>query len=188
MNNMASNAPGAIMFITNTGLITTDGPMGPNIMTAAWTHQISYDPPLIMVNLEPDDASTKNILASKEFGVNLTSDTQNVLSSTAGKYSAKEFNKIALLKELGFNFYQGKKIKAPMVKDAPLNAELKLIKYETMGDHIIFIGEVIESSVNEEIKPVAYHRGKYWKIGENIPKPSDIIERITLLSEKHKKP
>ncbi|MSR71602.1 MAG: flavin reductase family protein [Candidatus Taylorbacteria bacterium] len=188
MENLASNAPGSKMFVTNTGLITSNGPMGPNVMTAAWTHHISYDPPLIMVNADADEATFDNILATKEFGVNLASDQQNVLSSISGKYSGKDINKIALLKELGFEFYDGEKIKAPMVKGAALNIELKLIKHEPMGDHIILIGEVLTSSVNKSAKPIIYNAGKYWKFGENIEKPEqDVLDNISKIAEKHKK-
>src|SRR3989344_5651874 len=187
MENLASNAPGSQMFVTNTGLITSNGPMGPNVMTAAWTHHISYKPPLIMVNAELGDATLDNILATKEFGVNLTSDQQNVLSSISGKYSGKNVNKIALLKELGFEFYDGEKIKAPMVKGVALNVELKSIKHEPMGDHIILIGEVLISSINESSKPIIYSGGKYWKFGENIKKPEQgVLDKINEIAEKHK--
>lgn len=180
MNNFASNATGSNQFVTNIGLITSNGPYGPNIMTAAWTHHVSYEPPLIMVNIEPDDATIKNILSTNEFGVNLASDVQNVISSVSGRYSGKNVDKISLLKQLGFEFYDGKHIKAPMVKGAALNAELKLIKHEVMGDHIIFIGEVMESIVNEAIKPITYNAGKYWKMGNNIPKPEQaILDKIS---------
>ena len=188
MENLASSAPGSNMFVTNTGLITSNGPMGPNVMTAAWTHHISYNPALIMVNAELGDATLENILATKEFGVNLASDQQNVLSSISGNNSGKNVNKITLLKELGFEFYDGEKIKAPMVKGAALNVELKLIRHEPMGDHIILIGEVLVSSVNESAKPLIYSGGKYWKFGENIKKPEQgVLDKITNITEKHKK-
>lgn len=188
MNNLASGALGSQMFVTNAGLITSNGPMGPNIMTAAWTHHVSYDPPFIMVNLEPEDATLKNILETKEFGVNIASDSQNVLSSISGRYSGKNVDKIAFLKELGFEFYEGNHMKVPMVKDAALNAELKLIKHEVMGDHVIVIGEVIDSRTNEIVKPIAYHAGKYWKIGENIPKPEqNVLDTISNLVQKYTK-
>lgn len=188
MNNLASNEPGSNMFITNVGLITSNGTMGPNIMTAAWTHHISYDPPYIMVNIEPDDATVQNIVATSQFGINLASDKQNVIASISGRYSGKNIDKIALIEELGYEFYDGKKIKVPMVKGAVLNAELKLIRHEEMGDHIIFIGEVIESSVDDQLKPISYNSGKYWKIGENIVKPKQsILDTITALAEKHKR-
>jgi flavin reductase (DIM6/NTAB) family NADH-FMN oxidoreductase RutF len=37
-------------FLTNVGLITTNGPLGPDIMAAEWTHHISYSPSLISVS------------------------------------------------------------------------------------------------------------------------------------------
>jgi len=188
MNNLALNAPGSNMFVTNVGLITSNGPVGPNIMTAAWAHHVSYEPPLIMVNIEPDDATVKNILATKEFGVNLASEDQNVLSSVSGNYSGESKDKISLLKELGFKFDKGKRINIPMIKGAALNAELRLVKHETMGDHIMIIGEVIESYVNETAKPIAYTNGKYWKFRDSISKPEQqVLDRITLLAEKYKR-
>jgi hypothetical protein len=36
-------------FLTNVRLITTDGPYGPDVMAAEWTHHISYSPSLIAV-------------------------------------------------------------------------------------------------------------------------------------------
>jgi flavin reductase (DIM6/NTAB) family NADH-FMN oxidoreductase RutF len=157
-------------------------------MTAAWTHHVSYDPPFIMVNIEPEDATVKNILETREFGVNIASNTQNILASVSGRYSAKGVNKIELLKELGFEFYEKKESDIPMVKGAVLNAKLKLIKHEVMGDHIIFIGEVIESTIDETASPIAYHAGKYWKVGETIQKPEQkILDKIEALAQKHKK-
>lgn len=38
-------------FITNIGLITSDGPAGLDIMAAEWTHHISYSPSLIAINV-----------------------------------------------------------------------------------------------------------------------------------------
>ena len=55
-------------FLTNVGLITTDGPYGPNVMAAEWTHHISYTPSLIAINVR-GDATAENIDHSKEFGV-----------------------------------------------------------------------------------------------------------------------
>lgn len=188
MNNLASGAIGAKMFVTNVGLITSNGPAGPNIMTAAWTHHISYEPALIMINLHVEDTTTENILSTGVFGVNIASDTQNVMTSTAGKYTGKDVDKIGLLKELGFEFYNGKYCNIPMVKNAALSAELRLIKHEPMGDHIIVIGEVIESLVNEDAKPLTYHSGKYWRLGENIPKPQqEVLDNIATLAGKYKK-
>ena len=51
-----------------------------------------------------------------------------------------------------------------MIRGAAMNAECKLVKREDIGDHVMFIGEVTEISTDENIKPLVYHNGKYWKL------------------------
>ena len=36
----------------------------------------------------------------------------------------------------------------------------------------MFVGEIIEISADENIKPLIYHNGRYRQTGEDIPKPS----------------
>lgn len=175
-------------FVTNVGLITSNGPWGPNIMAAEWAHHISYEPSLIAVNIHPWDATAENIIKSKEFGVNIATENQNIISSVSGRSSGKQVDKIAVLKELGVEFYKANKIKVLMVKGAALNAECKVIKQETMGDHIMFIGEVVESSVDEDAKPLLYHGGKYYKAGDRILKPDQKdLDKISKVIEKYRK-
>src|SRR3989338_173370 len=103
-----------VQFITNVGLITSKGHLGHNIMAAEWTHHISYQPGLIAVCIRPTDTTYENIRKSKEFGVNITATDQPTLASVAGGSHGKEFDKIKALKELGFKFYDAKKIKTLM--------------------------------------------------------------------------
>ena len=44
-------------FVTNVGLITSDGPYGADVMSAEWTHHMSYSPCLIAVNIRGHDAT-----------------------------------------------------------------------------------------------------------------------------------
>ena len=159
-------------FITNVGLITSDGPIGPNIMACEWTQHISYSPGLIAICIGHNSATTKNIRKTKQFGVNLCATDQNVMSSVAGGYSGKETDKISALKELGFGFYKAKKIKAPMVKGAAANIECRMFKEITIGDHIVFVGKAVAVSASNK-EPIAYHQGKYWSMTKNVRKPSD---------------
>ena len=48
-------------FVTNVGLITSNGPYGDNVMAAEWAHHVSYEPGLIAVCINPKDATHKNI-------------------------------------------------------------------------------------------------------------------------------
>ena len=173
-------------FVTNVGLITTDGPLGRNIMAAEWTHHISYSPSLIAVNIRGDDATVENIRESKEFGVNIAAEDQNVLCSVAGRYTGRQVDKISVLEENGIAvFYNAKNIKVLMVQRAAMNAECKLVKQEELGDHIMFIGKVVEISADENIRPLLYYNGRYWKLGEGIVKPApEILNRIEELAQK----
>jgi hypothetical protein len=61
-----------------------------------------------------------------------------------------------------------------------------LVKQEELGDHIMFVGEVIEISADENIRPLLYHNGRYWILGEAIIKPQpDILNRIEELAKKY---
>jgi flavin reductase (DIM6/NTAB) family NADH-FMN oxidoreductase RutF len=173
-------------FITNVGLITSDGPFGPNVMACEWTHHISYQPGLIAVSLGHTKATVENIRTTKEFGVNLCASDQSILASVAGGYTGSMYDKVNALKEIGFEFYKAKKINSLMVKGAALNIECRLYKEITLGDHITFVGEVVEASNNPDKVPLAYHKGKYWAMDKNLVKPSmEERERIKKVVEKH---
>jgi len=177
-----------VQFITNVGLITTTGPHGPNIMSAEWTHHVSYSPGLIAVCIGPGKATYENIRETKEFGVNIAATDQNVIASIAGGSTGKEVDKIKSLEALGFNFYKGKKIRALMVKGAAVNIECRLFKVIPLGDHTMFVGEAVEASLTLGKEPLAYHKGKYWLLGEIIQKPAeDQLQKIRETIEKFKK-
>ena len=177
----------AIKFVTNVGLITSDGPNGPNIQSAEWTHHISYSPGLIAVCLGRDRTTRENILVTKEFGVSLAAANQNIMASVAGGSHGKDVDKIGALKELGFRFYKAKKINALMVEGAILNAECKVAKFIELGDHTMFVGEVQEATAGKD-EPLVYHSLKFWKLGESMPKPAEAeFEKIKKMAEKFRK-
>ncbi|WP_148687640.1 flavin reductase family protein [Candidatus Nitrosocosmicus hydrocola] len=174
-------------FATTIGLITSNGPYHHNIMACEWTHHLSYSPGLVAVSLSPTKATVKNIQSSKEFGVNLCSTSQSILSSVSGGYSGRKYDKISALKELGFQFYQAKKTNTLMVKEASLNIECKLFNEITFGDHIMLIGEVLDATSNPEKQSLIYHNGKYWSMQEVIKPSQEERERIKNILEKHTK-
>ncbi len=184
--NIDWGSPAAHAFVTNVGIITSNGPIGPNAMAAEWAHQISYSPGLIAVAISNHNTATaENIRATKEFGVNLASVEQDIVSSISGKSSGKEVDKIAALKELGFAFYAGKKINVPMLEGAALNVECKLVNELKVGSHTLFIGEAMDVRIGTK-EPLAFHAGKYWKLDTPIQKPSDAEkEKMSQVMEAH---
>ncbi len=174
-------------FVATVGLITSYGPYGHNIMSSEWTHHVSYSPGLIAVCIGRDRATNENVRLTREFGVNIGAQNQSTLASIAGGSSGKNIDKIAVLKELGFSFYPARKIRPLMVQGAAMNAECKVSRAIELGDHTMFVGEVIDAMANSE-EPIIYHQGKYWRFGEQISKPSqDALDRIESLLKKFRK-
>ena len=86
--------------------------------------------------------------------------------SLAERYSGKNLDKIAFFKEIGVIFYKANMIKALLIRGAAINAEYKLLRQEEIGDHITFVGEIIEIATDENIKPLVYHNDKYWNLAK----------------------
>ncbi len=181
------NDPRSNKFVTTVGLITSEGITGPNIMACEWTHHISYNPGLIAISLGLTKATVGNIRNTKEFGINLCAKDQSILSSIAGGYSGSNYDKIKAIKELGFEFIKANKINTLMVKGAALNAECKLFQEITLGDHIMFIGEVIDATQNSEKQPLVYHDGRYWSLEPIIKAKPEERETLRKVIEKHRR-
>ena len=170
--DIAKGSPAREAFVTNVGLITSNGPHGHNIMAAEWTFQISYDPSLLAVSVGPKKATHDNIAASKCFGVTIADVHQNILASLAGGYSGREMEKIAFLQELGFVFRKAEHIDVWMPEGGMMQAECELVDQKTQGDHVVFIGKALAVTADPAQHPLAYHRGQYFRIGEPVRKPS----------------
>src|SRR5574341_1580295 len=83
-------------FATGVGLITSTGKNGPNVMAAEWTLHISYDPMLIAIFIHRGEATYENIMQTREFGVNMSTDQQASLVNISGGYSRKEIDKLGI--------------------------------------------------------------------------------------------
>lgn len=171
--DLTYGSPAREAFVTNVGLITTNGPHGYNIMPAEWTAQISYDPAHITVSIGPKKATHDNIVATKYFGVTIAAEEQNVLSSMSGAYSGRETDKIGLLKEMGFSFTRAKHIDVWMPDGGMLYVECELVEQHAYPGRVVFVGKAISVQADLSKKPLLYHGGKYWKVGEQLRKPTD---------------
>lgn len=175
-------------FITNVGLITSVGKNKENIMSAEWTHVISYSPWLVMINIGDYTATAENILETKEFGVSVASEAQDHICSIAGSGTGKELDKIGMLKEIGVEFVKSKKIAPPLVSGAALNLECKVIKHEKIGNKIMVIGEVVNSSVEPKTNPIIFSSGGYKKLSDFVgSKPRIDANRLEELTNKYRK-
>lgn len=162
-------------FTTGCALITTDGPLGPNVMAAEWTFNVSYDPFLILVSIDPANRTHDIIHETREFGVNVVSESQIAAMAFAGHYSKADTDKLS---SGLFEVVPAKKIRAPMILGSLLQAECRLVQEIPMGDHTGFLGEVVEFSADPAGKPVVLHHGSRH-LGERIARSPAVSLAVT---------
>lgn len=178
-------SPLAGQFITNVGLVTSSGPLGANVMPAEWVHHVSHDPGLIAISIGASSATATNVRESGEFGVNLISCGQARFAVLAGLCSGRTHDKLTMLEDMGLRAYEARKIRAPMIHGAALNAECRLDREIPLdAGRALFLGVAIDA-VAHGAPPVAYHKGRFWSL-EAAPASSDRGEASTIL-ERHRR-
>ena len=122
-----------------------------NAFTAAWLTQVSFDPLLLALSVNPEHASYPLLTGGGGFSVNVLSKDQLRLAEHFGTRSARETDKLA-----GISWRSGK-TGAPILTDAIAYLECRLTDRYPAGDHEIAIGRVIAGEiVRPEATPLTY--------------------------------
>lgn len=111
-----------------------------NIITIAWHTPISIKPPLYGISVAPTRYSHDLIIKNKEFVVNFVPYELVEKAHFCGRHSGKSTDKID---ETKLKLSPAKKVKVPIIKDCYAHLECKLVQSLTIGDHTLFIGEVM---------------------------------------------
>ena len=152
---------------TTVALVTSSSGNKINVMSAEWSIRVSIDPFLIGLLVGYERETYKLIRDSGEFGLSYCSDQQGELAHIAGNYSLKDTDKFATGK---FPTFPSKFIKVPLIEGSISNYECKVIDEYKMGDHAAFVGKVLEGYYDDEMKPLVFHHGKFFHLGERIKK------------------
>lgn len=128
----------------------------PNGMVANWHMTCSYEPPLIAIALQKQKNTQRLIKDSKEFVIAVANKELEKAVRVFGYVSGKDHDKFKMTK---VKTKKSKFLKTPMLKDATLNYECKLVKEIEVGDHIMFIGEVLSAHINKN-KKVLFNIGR----------------------------
>jgi flavin reductase (DIM6/NTAB) family NADH-FMN oxidoreductase RutF len=150
---------------------------GANIITLAWVSNFSLNPPTIGVGIGTERYSYKLIDESLEFVVNIPSKQHLHESDFCGVVSGKKVDKFSATK---FTVVPATKVRAPLIKECPVNFECRVSEISDSGSHGIFLGKILVMHVDEEIltpqgnidyqkvDPILYLNGEYWSIGEKL--------------------
>lgn len=148
-----------------------------NILTVAWTGILNTNPAIVYVSIRPERYSYNLIKENKEFCINLTNENLVFETDWCGVKSGAEFDKF---KELKLTKQKGKFVKCPLIKEAPVSIECKVIEEKQYGSHVCFIAEVLSIDADDKYFDengafdiskcdlIAYANGGYYTLGKKI--------------------
>lgn len=155
-----------------------DAPENWNIITVAWTGTLCSDPPMCYISVRPERHSHELISRTGEFVINLTTTELARATDWCGVKSGRDVNKF---REMGLHAEPAQLVKAPLIKESPLNIECKVVEVKRLGSHDMFIANVVAVDAEEDLidkttgqfqlnhaGPLAYSHGKYYGLGEKL--------------------
>jgi flavin reductase (DIM6/NTAB) family NADH-FMN oxidoreductase RutF len=120
----------------------------PNVMTASWGGICCSDPPCVCVSVRRATYSHANILERKAFTISIPSEKHVKQADYFGLVSGRTTDKFAATK---LTPVKSKLVDAPYVKEFPLVMECKLVHVAELGLHTQFVGEVLDTKVDEGV-------------------------------------
>jgi len=160
---------------------------GYNIITIAWTGTVCSDPPMCTISIRPERYSHDIIKKAGEFVINLTTEALARATDWCGVKSGRDFDKF---KELCLTPAPAQKVKAPLIKESPLNIECRVVDIRPLGSHDMFLAEVVAINADEGLinpatgafklskaGPICYLHGNYFTLGRLIGKFGWSVEK-----------
>ena len=160
--------------------------MKPNIATVAWTGIVNSNPAMISISLREATYTHDAIIKREAFTVNIPSDQYIQEIDYVGSVTGKKVDKFA---KTNLTAVKSDIVNAPYINEFPIILECKLHKYEKLGLHTIFIGEIKDVKVSEDIllennmidnskiSPIAYYahgNREYYGIGDYLGRANSL--------------
>lgn len=146
----------------------------PNFMTVGFYAWVEYNPSIFSVSIDKKQYTNQGIKENGTFSVNIPSEKMMLVTDYIGLKSGRDIDKTKI-----FDVFYGDLETAPMINEAPVNYECKVIKtIDFNGSSDMFFGEVIKSYADEDlceeglniknIKPILLYFQKYYSVGSEI--------------------
>ena len=157
-----------------------------NILTIAWTGVICSNPPMVSISVRPTRHSYNMLIETGEFVINIPTSNQVRQLDYCGVVSGSEVDKFSACK---FTLAKGRKVKAPLIAECPVNLECKILKRDELGSHTMFLAEIVDVHVSkalisekgrlalEKAKLICYVHGHYYAVGKRLNKFGFSVEK-----------
>lgn len=141
-------------FTTGVTVVTTHGEQGDVGLTANSFNSVSLDPPMVLWSLGKSASSLPAFKTAQHFAVHILSEDQQELSN---RFATRGIDKFA-----GIDVMRGPD-DVPLLNDCAARFVCRTEYQYEGGDHIIFVGEVLDFSHRDQ-SPLLFHGGKYGRI------------------------
>ena len=149
----------------------------PNFLAVAHVGILNHGTPqYLSIGLHKSHYTNAGISENKAFSICLPSEDLMIETDYCGIMTGKKTDKAAL-----FDIFYGEVNTAPMIRQCPVNMELKLHDVLNLGKHEIFIGETVQTYADESIlvdgkidiaklRPLLFDMAskKYWSLGPSV--------------------
>jgi flavin reductase (DIM6/NTAB) family NADH-FMN oxidoreductase RutF len=117
----------------------------PNFMAVAWFTKVNSNPPMMLIALGKRQYTGEGIKMNKTFSINLPGKNLVCETDYVGIVSGRTEDKSRI-----FDVFYGDDKTAPMIKQCPLNYELKLVDTVEVPGSNLFIGEITNAYLDQE--------------------------------------
>jgi flavin reductase (DIM6/NTAB) family NADH-FMN oxidoreductase RutF len=158
-----------------------------NIITISWTGTICTDPAMCYISVRPGRHSYDIIKKNGDYVINLTTKSLAFATDWCGVKSGSKHNKF---EEMQLTPVPASRVKAPMIKESPVNIECVVKEIKELGSHHMFISEIVAVNADEkyvdkttglfrlhDAVPICYSHGKYYETGPVIGKFGFSVEK-----------
>jgi flavin reductase len=136
-------------------VVTTDGDAGRGGVTVSSMTSVSADPPTMLVCIHHETLTAEQIVKNQVFCVNILrndqADLSNVFAGFADPPGGDKFT---------IGQWQSGPTGAPRLGDGLVTFDCRMIDSHRSGSHIVFIGEVLETTAIDG-KPLIYGSRSY---------------------------
>jgi len=142
-------------FATGVSVITTSAGAQMQGMTANAISSLSLDPVLMLICVAKDSHTHQLLEQGGVFTVNILGEHQEDVSRIFAKRAEPETGSLR-----GQRFVVGHS-GCPRLEDCLAFIECKVADVLDGGDHSIFLGEVVDEGVVNDVAPLVFYRGQY---------------------------
>jgi flavin reductase (DIM6/NTAB) family NADH-FMN oxidoreductase RutF len=143
-------------FATGVTVVTcVSGDGQPAGLTVNSFTSVSLDPPLLLVCLAKQAASSAALVAASHFAVNVLQTGQQPASI---RFSTRDEDRF------GATPWSTGEAGAPILKDSMGVFECERHAVHDGGDHHILVGQVVKATFDAQLDPLLYFRGSYRRL------------------------